>query len=64
MTIQNPAPSADASTYAAVDALLSAHGLRRTQAARVVLAWLLANPDTSYTTRSCSWLRKTTKPWR
>ncbi len=49
MTIQNPAPSADASTYAAVDALLSAHGLRRTQAARVVLAWLLANPDTSYT---------------
>ncbi len=49
MTIQNPAPSADASTYAVVDALLSAHGLRRTQAARVVLAWLLANPDTSYT---------------
>jgi Fur family transcriptional regulator, ferric uptake regulator len=32
-----------------VDALLSAHGLRRTGAARQVLGWLLANPDTSYT---------------
>lgn len=38
-----------ASNFDAVDALLSAHGLRRTQAARVVLTWLLANPDTSYT---------------
>ena len=37
------------SAYAAVDALLSAHGLRRTQAARLVLACMLANPDTTYT---------------
>jgi Fur family ferric uptake transcriptional regulator len=33
----------------AIDALLSAHGLRRTHAARRVLGWLLANTDTSYT---------------
>jgi Fur family ferric uptake transcriptional regulator len=33
----------------AIDALLSAHGLRRTHAARRVLGWLLANADTSYT---------------
>ena len=32
-----------------IDALLSAHGLRRTQAARLVLGWLLAHPETSYT---------------
>ena len=32
-----------------IDALLSAHGLRRTSAARRVLGWLLAHPDTSYT---------------
>lgn len=32
-----------------IDALLTAHGLRRTQAARLVLGWLLAHPDTSYT---------------
>lgn len=32
-----------------IDALLTAHGLRRTQAARQVLGWLLAHPDTSYT---------------
>ena len=32
-----------------IDALLSAHGLRRTGAARLVLGWLLAHPDTSYT---------------
>ena len=32
-----------------IDALLSAHGLRRTGAARMVLGWLLAHPDTSYT---------------
>ncbi|WP_341910658.1 Fur family transcriptional regulator [Polaromonas sp. YR568] len=32
-----------------IDALLSAHGLRRTIAARRVLGWLLAHPDTSYT---------------
>jgi Fur family ferric uptake transcriptional regulator len=29
--------------------LLTAHGLRRTSAARLVLGWLLAHPDTSYT---------------
>lgn len=33
----------------AIDGLLSAHGLRRTTAARRVLGWLLANADTSYT---------------
>jgi Fur family ferric uptake transcriptional regulator len=32
-----------------IEALLSAHGLRRTGAARRVLGWLLAHPDTSYT---------------
>jgi len=32
-----------------LDALLHAHGLRRTAAARRVLGWLLAHPDTSYT---------------
>ena len=32
-----------------VDELLTAHGLRRTNAARLVLGWLLAHPDTSYT---------------
>jgi Fur family ferric uptake transcriptional regulator len=32
-----------------IDALLSAHGLRRTAAARLVLGWLLAHPDISYT---------------
>ena len=32
-----------------IDTLLSAHGLRRTGAARRVLGWLLAHPDTSYT---------------
>jgi Fur family ferric uptake transcriptional regulator len=32
-----------------IDALLTAHGLRRTQAVRLVLRWLLAHPDTSYT---------------
>jgi len=32
-----------------IDALLSAHGLRRTVAARRVLGWLLAHPETSYT---------------
>ena len=31
------------------DELLTAHGLRRTSAARQVLSWLLAHPDTSYT---------------
>jgi Fur family transcriptional regulator, ferric uptake regulator len=37
------------STVDPIDALLSAHGLRRTSAARLVLGWLLAHPDTSYT---------------
>ena len=32
-----------------IDALLSAHGLRRTSAARMVLGWLLAHPEISYT---------------
>jgi Fur family ferric uptake transcriptional regulator len=32
-----------------IEALLQAHGLRRTQAARLVLGWLLAHPDTTYT---------------
>jgi Fur family ferric uptake transcriptional regulator len=32
-----------------IEALLNAHGLRRTAAARLVLGWLLAHPDTSYT---------------
>jgi Fur family transcriptional regulator, ferric uptake regulator len=32
-----------------IDELLTAHGLRRTNAARLVLGWLLAHPDTSYT---------------
>lgn len=32
-----------------IAALLSAHGLRRTHAARRVLGWLLAHPNTSYT---------------
>ncbi len=32
-----------------IDALLSAHGLRRTGAARRVLGWFLSHPDTSYT---------------
>jgi len=31
-----------------IDALLSAHGLRRTTTARLVLGWFLAHPDTSY----------------
>ena len=32
-----------------INSLLSAHGLRRTAATRLVLGWLLAHPDTSYT---------------
>ena len=32
-----------------IDVLLCAHGLRRTRAARLVLGWLLAHPDSSYT---------------
>ena len=41
-------PALDAHTDP-IDALLSAHGLRRTSATRLVLGWLLAHPDTSYT---------------
>ena len=41
--------SPESSAIDPIDALLSAHGLRRTAAARRVLGWLLANPDTSYT---------------
>lgn len=44
MTSLTLAPTVDP-----IDALLSAHGLRRTSAARLVLGWLLAHPDTSYT---------------
>lgn len=32
-----------------IDALLSVHGLRRTAAARLVLGWMLAHHDISYT---------------
>ena len=32
-----------------IGALLTAHNLRRTQAAHLVLGWLLAHPDSSYT---------------
>ncbi|HEY8905579.1 MAG TPA: Fur family transcriptional regulator [Rhodoferax sp.] len=32
-----------------MDVLLSAHGLRRTAATRLVLGWFLAHPDISYT---------------
>lgn len=32
-----------------IDALLTAHGLRKTSAGRLVLGWLLAHPNTSYT---------------
>ena len=32
-----------------IDALLTAHSLRRTSAARLVLGWLLAHPETTYT---------------
>ncbi len=32
-----------------INALLVAHGLRRTYASKLVLGWFLAHPDTSYT---------------
>jgi len=44
MPAQSPSQCVDP-----IDALLSAHGLRRTGAARRVLGWLLAHQDTSYT---------------
>jgi Fur family transcriptional regulator, ferric uptake regulator len=46
---KDPQTLAAPSAVDPIDALLSAHGLRRTQAARIVLGWLLAHPDTSYT---------------
>ncbi|NML85267.1 Fur family transcriptional regulator [Polaromonas sp.] len=42
-------PAPESAAIDPIDALLSAHGLRRTVAARLVLGWLLAHPDTSYT---------------
>lgn len=42
-------PPSAAAALDPIDALLSVHGLRRTAAARLVLGWLLAHPDTSYT---------------
>ena len=47
-SFEAPEPTA-LDPMAPIDALLSAHGLRRTAAARLVLGWLLAHPDTSYT---------------
>lgn len=51
--MSNPRSSAKsiagAGTDDPIDALLLAHGLRRTVAVRLVLGWLLAHPDTSYT---------------
>ena len=47
MNLTDPVGAMDA--IDAIDALLSAHGLRRTAAARRVFGWLLAHPDTSYT---------------
>ena len=41
--------SADKPASDPINELLTAHGLRRTNAARLVLGWLLAHPDTSYT---------------
>jgi Fur family ferric uptake transcriptional regulator len=46
---QSRVEAAITSSVDPIDALLSAHGLRRTAAARRVLGWLLAHPDTSYT---------------
>ncbi|MES2879008.1 MAG: Fur family transcriptional regulator [Pseudomonadota bacterium] len=45
----SPTDSAGDPVIDPISALLSAHGLRRTSAARLVLGWLLAHPDTSYT---------------
>ena len=42
------APTIDPTTDP-INALLVAHGLRRTYAAKLVLGWFLAHPDTSYT---------------
>ena len=41
--------SANKQVVGPIDELLTAHGLRRTRAARLVLGWLLAHPEVSYT---------------
>ena len=41
--------SANKQVVGPIDKLLTAHGLRRTRAARLVLGWLLAHPEVSYT---------------
>ncbi|MFM7330635.1 MAG: Fur family transcriptional regulator [Brachymonas sp.] len=46
---QDSTPKQAAAATAAVDDLLIAHGLRRTQAARQVLTFLLAHPQNSFT---------------
>ncbi len=48
VSASNPVSAANTATDP-IDALLTAHSLRRTSAARLVLGWLLAHPDTSYT---------------
>jgi Fur family transcriptional regulator, ferric uptake regulator len=49
MASVHPPKTAASAGVDPIDALLSAHGLRRTSAARRVLGWLLAHPETSYT---------------
>ena len=49
ITVKKSIQAASDASADPIDALLSAHGLRRTSAARLVLKWLLAHPDTSYT---------------
>ena len=41
--------STDKQAAGLINELLTAHGLRRTSAARLVLGWLLAHPEVSYT---------------
>lgn len=48
-SVLSPDKTVNNNTADPIDALLSAHSLRRTNAARLVLGWLLAHPDTSYT---------------
>ena len=47
--LQAPDAAAGRALADPVNELLTAHGLRRTSAAHLVLSWLLAHPDTSYT---------------
>ena len=49
MTKSTPIALSPAAAADPINELLTAHGLRRTTAARQVLGWLLAHPDTSYT---------------